>query len=124
MKGCSDIVGVINAPGLIGRHLAIEVKRRHGGVQGKDQQDFQCNLEHYHGIYLLVSSAEQLVRELCQLQEVDAMPYITRLSHLHTPKYKKQSGTAGWSVLILALLMGAAIFIHSLIMPIIVNLLK
>ena len=124
MKGCSDIVGVINAHGYTGRHLAFEVICRHGGVQSKPQQDFQANIESHHGLYLLVSSTEQLVRELCQLQRIDAMPYITRLSHLHTPKYKKQSGTAGWSVLILALLMGAAIFIHSLIMPIIVNLLK
>ncbi len=124
MKGCSDIVGIINGPDNVGRHLAIEIKRRHGGIQSKAQQDFQANIESHHGLYILVHSAEELVRYLCLHQREGVTPYMSRLSHLHTQQLRKHSGMGFWFVLLLVASVSAAMLIHSLITPIIVNLLK
>ena len=47
-----------------GRFVAIEVKREDGGTQSPDQIRFQQNLENHGGLYLLVSSVEEVVHGL------------------------------------------------------------
>lgn len=58
--GMADIIGLLPD----GRFLGVECKRRHGGKQSDDQEDFQEDIEGSKGVYILVHSAGELVDKL------------------------------------------------------------
>ena len=61
--GAADIVTIM--PDDSGRHLEIECKRRDGkGIQSDVQKAYQAKIEEWGGVYLLVTSKEDLVEQL------------------------------------------------------------
>jgi len=56
VDGMADWIGMMKN----GRFLAVEFKRRDGGVQSKKQKDFQADVEASHGVYILAASVDDL----------------------------------------------------------------
>lgn len=61
VKGQADISGTLTVAGL-GIRLEVEVKRP-GGKQSEDQKRFQERIEKSGGVYLLVDSATDFMRQ-------------------------------------------------------------
>lgn len=62
-EGAGDLVSIM--PDGSGRHLEIECKRRDGtGRQSPKQKEYQEKVEKWGGIYLLVTSKEELKEKL------------------------------------------------------------
>lgn len=63
LPGAADLVGIM--PDGSGRHLEVECKRRDGkGIQSDTQKQYQELVEKWGGVYLLVTSAEDLKNQL------------------------------------------------------------
>lgn len=61
--GAADLVSIV--PDGSGRHLEVECKRRDGkGRQTEDQKNYQRRVERWNGVYLLVTSKEDLEGQL------------------------------------------------------------
>jgi hypothetical protein len=59
-KGAADLTGILSN----GTRLEVEVKRRHGGVQSKDQKEWQKYIEAHNGVYIVAHSAEEFQSKL------------------------------------------------------------
>lgn len=62
IDGQADITGILPD----GRRLEIECKRRIGGKQSKDQENFEALITRFGGIYILARSVEDVFKALSE----------------------------------------------------------
>jgi hypothetical protein len=63
-KGAADLTGIIHRGKWFGRRIEVECKRRDGGIQSKEQKEWQEFIEENGGIYLLVHSGQDFLQQL------------------------------------------------------------
>ena len=70
MKGCADIIGLLKTQS--GKFLAVEIKRKGKKKEWRPEQQIYCeNIRENGGIYLLVDSIDDLLKQLIENKIID-----------------------------------------------------